>query len=471
MSEFNPAELAQWTGGEWRNGVPTAVSRIVHDSRSVERLEQQAFRSGDLYVALRGERHDGHDFVGEALRRGAVAAMVDRSVSVDVPLEFPLLCVNNPRAALMDMARGHRARLRGKIIGITGSVGKTSVKEIVADVLSLLGRTARTCGNWNNDIGLPLSLLQMQPHDAFGVFEVGMNHPGELAPLCALLQPAWGIMTPIGPVHIQYFDSVDAIAREKAELLKSLNAHGVAVLCKDNGWYEEFRSLAHGRVITISLREEADYHGEPDGPDRMRVRERGESGEPIYTLSIPGAYAMSNALRAIAVGREHGLSHEALVETIRQYRPPPMRWSRTEAGGILFINDAYNSNPLSIRAALDAFAETPSEGRRWLVLGGMLELGDMEHPAHLAAGREAVHGPWAGLITVGRLGSWIADGAESGGFAGVLVRCKDPEAAARTLAEHARPGDAVLLKASRGERLEEVLEAYEKSMTKPERKQ
>ncbi len=458
MSEFNPAELAQWTNGEWLNGVPLAISRIVHDSRSIQPRTDQPVRSGDLYVALRGDRHDGHAFVQEAMRRGAVAALVERMSPVDVSDEFPLLCVDHARRALMDLARGHRKRLRGKLIGITGSVGKTSVKEMTADVLTRLGRTARSLGNWNNDIGLPLSLLSMEPHDAFGVFEIGMNHPGEMAPLCDVLKPSWGIMTPVGSVHAEFFPSVQAIVREKAELLKSLNEHGVAVLCKDDPWYDDFRNEAHGRVVTVSLRSEADYRGEPDGPGRMQVYERGERDGHVYHLPVPGEYTMSNALRAIAVGREHGLAHGDLAETIRQYRPLPMRWTRMETDGRILINDAYNSNPLSMRVALDAFAEMPAEGRKWLVLGGMLELGDLEEPAHLEAGRELVRGPWAGLITVGALGKWIADGAEQEGFAGPIHRCEHADEAARTLAECVRAGDAVLLKASRAERLEEVVE-------------
>ncbi len=452
MNKFDPTDLARWSEGEWCNGVPDVINGIVHDSRTT--------KPGRLYVALRGENHDGHAFLSDARNAGAVAGLIDQRECLKTCKDLPLLCVKDTRRALLNMAAGHRSRLRGKIIGITGSAGKTSVKEMTADVLSLLGRTTRTFGNWNNDIGLPLSLLRMHTTDAFGVFEVGMNHPGELGPLCELLAPSCGIMTSIGPVHIEYFESVDAIAAEKAELLRSLDSSGMAVLGKDEKWYDYFRSQMHGRIISVSLREDADYRGVPDGPDRMRVYERGSRGAYVYDLPIPGKYAMDNALRAIAIGRQHGLPHEELIEAISSYRPAEMRWARTESGGIRFINDAYNSNPLSMRAALDAFAEMETEGRKWLVLAGMYELGAMEKQAHLDAGRDVARGTWEGVIVVGDLGSLIADGAEQAGFIGSIYRCDCSASAARKLHEHVVPGDAVLMKASRGERLEDVLKEY-----------
>lgn len=460
-TQFDPAELAGWCGGRWHGAMPDRVAGFCHDSRLIQ--------AGQMYLALRGERLDGHDYVREAKFRSASAALVDEGYTDMATGDFPLLIVPDTRRALIELARGHRALCRGEIVGITGSVGKTSVKEMVADVLAHSGRVTRTKGNWNNDIGLPLSLLRMERTDRFGVFEVGMNHPGELAKLCELLAPQWGVLTPIGPVHLEYFDSVEAIAEEKAALLEALPETGTAILSTDDPWYECLLRHVRSRVIRISLRDsQADYLGEWEAPGShmLRVHER-ETGEcHRYLMPLPGQYVGDNALRVIALARELAMNPEIIAHALSQYQPLSMRWNKVTIAGVSFINDAYNANPMSMRAAIDAFQEMEVKGRRWLVLAGMFELGAVAQEEHEAVGRYLAQFPWAGVVAVGDMGRWIAQGATEAGVteASRLELCDDIPSVARYLRKEVEAGDAVLIKASRGEHLENVLAEYEDLM-------
>lgn len=456
---FAPDQLAAWSRGEWL-GAPAPVARVVHDTTRLA--------PGDLFVALRGERRDGHEFVAEAFRRGAAAALVRRDWTPP-PGVGPLLRVADPLRALGDLARGYRRTLTARFIAITGSLGKTTAKELIAAVLSTAGDVTRTQGNWNNIIGLPLSILAMRPTDTFGVFEVGMNHPGELAPLCDILRPDWGVITRIAAVHIEFFPSEEAIAMEKATVVRALPPDGLAVLAADEPWFDLVRSQTRARVATVAWSGDADYVGAvlPDRPDWISVRERtGRCAE--YPMPGPGEPLRRNALRAIAVGRELALPPERIAAGLRQYAPPPMRWETAEIGGVLWINDAYNASPLSMAAALRTFRETPASGRRWLVLGGMRELGDRAPAEHEALGRLVATGDWAGLVTVGELGAAIARAARDAGWpAERVLAAATPAEAVAWLRERLAPGDAVLLKGSRGERVERVLESWRAAVGEP----
>ncbi|HBA83521.1 MAG TPA: UDP-N-acetylmuramoyl-tripeptide--D-alanyl-D-alanine ligase [Verrucomicrobia bacterium] len=459
MPVFDAKELAAWTGGTWIAGAPPMpIGGVSIDSRNL--------KPGHLFVAIRGERCDGHDFVDQAAGQGA-AVVVRRDFALSYAGAGSLLAVDDPRAALAAMAQGYRAGLKAELIALTGSVGKTTVKEMTADILSTLAPTARTRGNWNNDLGLPLSLLALERDHVYGVFEVGMNHPGELEPLCAMIRPTWGVITTIGPVHIEFFQSVRAIANEKATVFRALPPDGTAVVSRDEEWFDLLRDAARCRVVTTSLSTTADYEGriESEADGRFAVLERASGERMELQASLPGRHVIQNALLAVAVGRGHGASWPQIAGALGRFAPPPMRWSRTTVGGVLAINDAYNANPLSMRAALRTFADVPATGRRWVVLGGMRELGAVERSEHLALGRDAVNGPWAGVLAVGQLGQLIAEGARTEGATDLeVVVCGNCAEAAAQLAERLRPGDALLLKASRGERLEEVLKELEKRL-------
>jgi UDP-N-acetylmuramoyl-tripeptide--D-alanyl-D-alanine ligase len=454
MPAFQARDLAGWTGGTWTRE-PTGLTGVSTDTRDI--------KSGNLYVALRGPRFDGHHFIPQAFSLGAAAALAQGERAAAYAALGPILCVNDPLRALGAMAQGYRAALRAQIVAVTGSVGKTTVKEMIADVLATRAPTARTRGNWNNDIGLPLSLLAMEPTQVFGVFELGMNHPGELAPLCDILKPSRGVVTNVGPVHIEFFGHVEDIANEKVAVLRALPPDGVAVLSRDEEWFGRLRSTAPCRVITTSLAGDADYVARPasNGSGRVAVRE-GASGEwAEFVMPLPGEYIVHDALFAVAIGRSYGMPWNDLARAIQGYVPPAMRWNRQTVRGVEVINDAYNANPMSMRAALKTFGDMPFAGRKWLVLGGMLELGTTERQEHVALGREVAKGKWQGLIAVGPLAAMMADSAGEGGMErDRIVRCADHASAAEALQARVAAGDAVLFKASRGERIERVLEAW-----------
>jgi UDP-N-acetylmuramoyl-tripeptide--D-alanyl-D-alanine ligase len=360
----------------------------------------------------------------------------------------------------MDLARGHRECYGGTVVAITGSSGKTTVKEMVADVLATKGPVERTPGNWNNDIGIPLGLLTMSREADCWVLEAGMNHPGELAPLFEVIRPVWGIVTNVGPVHLEFFDNVAAIAVEKAALVRALPPEGGLVLSVDGAWTDVLLQDAVCRVVRVSMHEAVDaaYLGQPR--EGALVTFSGPEDSCECTMPLPGDYVVQDALLAYALGRELGVPAEAASQALAHYHPLALRWNRSERDGRIFINDAYNANPMSMRAALRAFRQVPAE-HHWLVLGGMLELGDTEREEHLSLGREIAYGSWRGLLTVGQPGDVIAEGAESEGFAAEqTVRCETPEMAARVLADRMQPGDAALLKASRSVGLEGVLKAW-----------
>ena len=453
MPHFPSGEWSAWAKGRWIGDAP-AVAGFSIDTRTL--------KPGQCYIALRGDRFDGHDFVAQVFKQGAEAVIVSR----EIPGVRPQCIVPDTRAALTAIARGHRARLPTRFAAITGSVGKTTVKELTADVLGMYAPTARTKGNFNNDIGLPLSLLDVELTDRYGVFELGMSHPGELAPLTELLKPELGAITMIGPVHLEYFQSQEGIAREKASVLQSLPSAGSAFLSAVEPWFPLLQSLSAAPVVSVGLDHDADYRAERRSTHHFAVREKKTGQQTDFIAPLPGDYFVRDALLAIAIGRHLGLSWAAIGEAVKNYRPIHLRWQQTRRFGVEIVNDAYNANPVSMRAALRAFAEMPVGGGRWLVLGGMRELGASAAEEHLQLGRECAREKWRGLVTVGPLGRLIADGAREAGFEGGLYPCPDHAEAALILGAYLRPDDAMLLKGSRGERMEDVLKEWNSRMEK-----
>ena len=448
--------IAVWCRGAWVGPKPPAAFPCVfHDTRRAVQ--------GGLYVAIRGERFDGHDFIERAVEAGASAAVVCRDyAAVHSDSAHPFLVVDDTRRALMDMAAGYRRTLRGTIIGISGSVGKTTVKEMLADVLARAGRVTRTSGNWNNDLGLPLSILSMQAEDKFGVFEAGINHPGEMKALAEILQPDWAVMTVVGAAHLGLFESEEQIAREKAELFRALPAGGTAVMDVDQPWADLMLAMTSCRRLTVSGkgRKDTDYSlVEMGSRHALCLYDRARNTTISCAMPLPGRHIMQDALLALGAGLSLGVNPDDACAAIAAFKPVGMRWQVEQVGTFQVVNDAYNANPLSMRAALAAFAEWPVEGRKWIVLGAMRELGASETREHIELGSALAHGPWNGLVTVGDSGNWIADGAARAGFpSNRIFRCADTNTAARALMQNRlASGDAVLLKASRSEKMETVL--------------
>jgi UDP-N-acetylmuramoyl-tripeptide--D-alanyl-D-alanine ligase len=457
---FSAVNLAQWSGGSWTTDPGQPLCGVSHDTRTLP--------AGSLYVALRGTRCDGHDYLERAFAVGAAAAMTNRERVTGRNGKTwsarPLLQVDDTRRALGALAHGYRRSHGAWIAGITGSMGKTTVKDMLADMLRRRQPTARTAGNWNNDIGLPLSLLAM-PHNAqAGVFELGVNHPGEMKPLCEILAPNAGTVTTVATVHIEHFRNMRELADEKADLLRRLPRDGLAALNRDEAWFAFLRDQTACRVTTVSTQsDDADYYGSIMRAEagEIEVVERASAERRRFRLGIPGAHAVANALLALALARSRGVTWPDIAAALAAYRPAPMRWQTLEIGGTLVINDAYNANPESMRAAIRTFAALYPARGKWLALGDMLELGSYAPDAHREIGAWLAQWPWRGLIAVGKLGAVLAEGALRAGLAADrLHRCDDAAAAGEVLAERMAPGEAVLLKASRGVKMEEATRVW-----------
>lgn len=453
---FKPDETAAWCKGKWLNRKPESITGVCADSRSIAK--------GNLFFALRGDKFDGHDFLDQVFLKGASCAVIANSAARDRNPEQPLLATKDTRRALLDMAKGYRQSLSLKIIAITGSAGKTTTKEMTADILAAKFPTARTKGNWNNDIGLPLSMLSINQDDMFGVMEMGVNHPGELSLLCDTLSPDIGIITQIGPVHLEHFKTVDAIAREKSLLFRSLPDNGTAIFNSDSQYAGILAEAAHCKTVQVSMRDNtADFHASMTHNGAVLFAERSGETCEIF-LKAPGIHNVSNALLAVAAGRIARVEWDAIKKALEAFKPPPMRWDEREINGIIFVNDAYNANPISMRAALNVFSDMKVKGRKWLVLADMLELGETAEQEHAQLGKLAATGTWAGLITTGELGKHIANAAVSNGMGrNKVFHCDTTEDITTLLRSKVRPGDAVLIKGSRGMRLERTLQSFEKA--------
>ncbi len=448
--------LEAWSGGHWRGEAPAGVRGVSIDSRTVQ--------PGELFVALTGRRVEGHAYIGAAAAAGAAAAMVSVDRAPRIEESLPLLVVPDPREALWRLAAGHRSSFDLRVVGVTGSAGKTTVKELIADMLATRFQVVRTPGNWNNELGLPLSLLRIKPFHTHGVFEIGMNQPGEIKRLASLLSPDIGVITSVGVAHLERFEDESGIAAEKSSLFKALRPDGLAVTDADGAWYERLRAAARCRVVSVSSRGGAEYlmeSGQNGTESEFSIRESGAAAIWLRDLPIAGNFFKTDVALAAAVARREGVSWEDIAAATRAFRPPSMRWNVMNAGGTLVVDDSYNANPLSVQASLQAFGKTKVVGSRWLVLGGMRELGALADQHHRNLGSVVGGGDWAGLVAYGELGALIAEGAQEAGMpkeqiAPVMNRSDIVD----QLMDWVRPGDSVLFKGSRAERLDEAVKEF-----------
>ena len=453
---FSAVEFTGWVRGVPQN-LPASFCGVTQDTRDL--------KPGMLYVAVRGERYNGHDFIQKAFEAGAAAALVDQELA-DIPAatRWPLIRVADTRRALLDAARAWRARSTAKIVGVTGSSGKTTTREIAAAFFSGAGRVCGTYGNRNNEIGLPLSILSMEPDCEFGLFELGTNRQGEIALLAETLLPDVGVITSVGSAHIENFGTTEAIADEKGALLKALASDGFAVLSMEMAHFERLRRTYGGRVVTVSLVDKsADFYGEIIDVmcGHVAVTEKASGARLELRSGLPGQYNVYNLMLAFAAARGTGVAAETAKKLLVDIEITGMRWQRFKTeGGVNFINDAYNANPESVKAVLEVFQRLTSVGRKVVVLGDMLELGTHAESGHRGVGAAvaAVHPDL--LCLVGPLArQFIAHEAVSIGLAREKVLCfEDAAAAGRALAGWLRSDDLVLLKGSRGMRLEEMLD-------------
>ena len=450
---MNADNFETWTGGNWTLRPTFPITAVTQDSRKA--------CLGVLYVALKGDHHDGHDFVSAAFRSGATAAMVRRGWQPPADVaSLPLLCVDDPAQALLSLAKGYRSTLKARVIGITGSAGKTTLKELTAAMFSGAGATAATPGNYNNEVGLPLSLLAVPDDAAYAVIEAGISHPNDMDPLADAMRPDAAAISCIGPAHIEFFGTETAIAAEKAKLLAAIPPEGFAVLPFECAERDTLQAACSCRMVTCSLKDErADWVGEPLAKGVLRVRHADEPAVLLET-GLAGEHNASNALLAYALVRECGVSAAEALAGLARFKPPAMRWDVVAAGSFTAITDAYNANPLSMRAALETFAGSDLSGTKVVCVGDMLELGDAADQRHRAVGEASGNGPWRLLAAVGTASRALLEGAINAGYpASQTVWFATTAEAAEALPLLLQPGDTILLKASRGMRLEKILDA------------
>lgn len=430
------------------------VSGYSIDSRSVQ--------AGELFFAVRGERLDGHDFVAAALARGAVAAVVSRARVAALPddaLAAPLLIAEDPLAALQALAAHVRRQWGKRVVGITGSAGKTTTKEAIAAALGAKFNVLKSQGNLNNGFGLPLQLLRLKPEHEIAVIEMGMNHAGEIAALARIASPDWGVVTNVGNAHVENFAEGQAgIARAKFELVAALPASGVAFLNCCDPYVSQFGRDFPGRVVyfgdgpcadpqIVSTRE--DLNG-------LHVQYRAGEREGTFSLHLLGSHNAANAIAGLAVALEAGVDLDAAVAALASLTAGDKRGQLIELAGATILNDSYNSNPEALRSMIQTLAARPAR-RRILIAGEMLELGEQGPALHTACGRAAAE---AGLdLVVGVRGNaeHLAAAACAGGVASLFL--PDAEAAGKWLAHNLHAGDQVLVKGSRGVHLERAIEA------------
>jgi UDP-N-acetylmuramoyl-tripeptide--D-alanyl-D-alanine ligase len=453
--ELTLQEVAAAVSGRLAGGAGGAVTGAVTvDSRTVG--------AGDLFVALPGERVDGADFVAAAAAAGASAALSTRPDDA-----LPVVVVDDPVAALGRLAAEvHRRLAAGGLVtlGITGSSGKTSTKDLLGQVLAAAGPTVSPPGSYNNDIGLPLTVLSADAGTRFLVLEMGARGRGHIARLCAVAPPRIGVVLNVGSAHLGEFGSADAIAEAKGELVEALPAEGTAVLNADDPRVIGMAPRTRARVLTTGLGAGADVRAEDVALDdaaraRFTLAAAGER-HPVQ-LQVVGAHQVANALSAAAAALAAGMPAGAVAAALSA-AGPRSRWRMEvarRADGVTVVNDAYNANPESMRAALAALAGLPAT-RRVAVLGGMAELGPGAEEEHRRLGRDAVAAGVDLVVAVGADAVGIADGARAAGRpAGAgTVHVPDRAAARTLLTERVRPGDAVLVKASRAYGLELLAE-------------
>jgi UDP-N-acetylmuramoyl-tripeptide--D-alanyl-D-alanine ligase len=431
-------------------------------------IDSRTVAEGELFFAVKGERHDGHDFVAAALRRGAVAAVVSRERVATLPdavLGAPLLIAEDPLTALQSLAAHVRRRWGKRVVAITGSAGKTTTKEAVAAALGAKFCVLKSQGNLNNGFGLPLQLLRLEPEHEIAVVEMGMNHSGEVAALALIASPDWGVVTNVGTAHVENFaDGQAGIARAKFELVAALPAGGVAFLNCDDPYVSQFGRDFAGRAVYFGAGPCADPQltEEHEDLEGLHLRYRAGEREGELTLKLLGSHNASNALAGLAVALEAGVELDAAVAALGLLTAGDKRGEVLELGGATILNDCYNSNPEALRSMIRTLAARPAAGRRILVAGEMLELGEQGPALHAVCGRAAAE---AGLDLVAGVqgnASYLAAASCIGGVGSQFL--PDAEAAGRWLSETLRPGDVVLVKGSRGVRLERTIETLRSAM-------
>jgi UDP-N-acetylmuramoyl-tripeptide--D-alanyl-D-alanine ligase len=453
MNSLPISEIAKFARASLFSGDGAVlIDRVSTDSRTLKR--------GELFVALRGDNFDGHNFVESAAQSGAAGAIVESNWEGTLPDSFALIHAEDTLQAYQELAANYRRSLSLKVVAITGSNGKTSTKDFAAAVLRRRFRVTKTEGNFNNHVGLPRTILQATSRDEVAVWEIGMNHPGEVAALARIAMPDVGIITNIGVAHIEFMGSREAIAAEKGALVEAVDAQGTVILNADDPFTKSIARRARGNVLLA---------GTTAGAIRASEISQSESGIDFTILEeahrcraqlpVPGLHMVQNALLAVAAGRVFGLSLENCAAGLVAAPLTKARLQIKEIHGVHFLDDSYNANPDSMKAALRTLVELDADGKRVAVLGEMRELGSESEQGHREVGETAAALKIDHLIAIGNVAATIAQAAEHAGLAKSVV-VRSTSEAAELLSKTAVAGDLVLIKGSRAARTEEVIEQF-----------
>jgi UDP-N-acetylmuramoyl-tripeptide--D-alanyl-D-alanine ligase len=431
------------------------IKNVCTDSRQV--------KAGDVFFAIKGEKFDGHDFVAEVAAKGAGAVVVEKSKigGLKVPPGCAILTVDDVRIAFGKLAAAYRRDFSVPVIAVGGSNGKTTTKELISSVLRQKHSTLWSEASFNNDIGVPTTLLRLEKSHQAAVLEVGTNHPGELSSLVKIVQPNIGVITSIGREHLEFFGDVAGVAQEEGWLAELLPAEGKLFLNGDSLWADKIAARTRAKVVRVGFGEKNDWRAtkvrlDKNGVTFQVAAPKAEySGE--YRINLLGRHQVVNALLAIGSGEEQRLGRAEIQRGLAECQPPKMRMQFWEANGVRVLEDCYNANADSMRAALETLCELPLQGRRVAVLGDMAELGAHTEAAHIEIGRRAAELKIGQLFTVGKNSAATAKAARDAGLTRV-IEFADVESGVRAVKNFLKPGDVVLLKASRSSRLERIAE-------------
>ena len=454
MEALSVKFVADACDAEFKSSSPeTLINNVCIDSRQA--------KAGDIFFAIKGEKFDGHDFVGEVASKNVAAIVVEEQKVPAVNLHCPLLAVKNVRAALGHLAAAYRRQFDLPVIAVAGSNGKTTVKELLASVLRQKGLTLWSEASFNNDIGVPMTLLRLEKMHQAAVLEVGTNHPGELAPLVKMVQPKFGIITNIGREHLEFFGDVAGVAQEEGGLAELLPADGKLYLDGDSEWVDKIAARTKAQVVLVGIGKNNDWRAKKIRLDKNGVTFQVESAKKDFTgeyrVNLLGRHQVVNTLFAIAVGEELGLNRVKIQSGLTECLAAKMRLNFWEANGVRVLDDCYNANADSTVAALETLCGLPLQGRRVAVLGDMAELGAHTEAAHAEIGRRAAELEVGQLFAVGKMAAVVGQAARDAGLMRVF-EFSGVEGALAAIKNFLKPGDVVLLKASRSSRLERIAE-------------
>jgi len=427
--------------------------------------DTRTITTGCLFFALRGKHFDGHGFVDEAISKGAVGVVVARDSKVSRKGNVAVLVVDDTGKALMQLAAYYRGKRDVTVVGITGSNGKTTVKDMIYHVLSGSMPAVKSPLSFNNNIGVPLTLLAVDGDTKVAVVEHGTNSPGEIKALVAVSRPDIGIVTNVSQSHLEGLSSAEGVAKEKSDLIRALPKNGLAVLNREDGWFDYMREAAPCRVVTFGFSPESDWYAEDTEqmPDRVRFM---LNGTHEMTMPVLGKHNVSNALAAIAVATTLGATIEEIAARLATFQAPRMRLQKEVVEGITIINDAYNANPFSVGAAVAFLDSCVCNGKKVLVLGDMGELGRDSRSIHRSMGKAISASDVDCVFTIGRDSRFVSQAAGETGKRIQTAHLEDFEQAMETLEGLLREGDVVLFKASRHIKLERLIEALKPRLVK-----